>query len=600
MGQYEDPLRSTSTDIRELNCLTAEENKEEENDLPCNEFDDILDIIGSQGRVQKLLLYAAICPITAIEPFITLNMIFLLFQPEHWCYVHGRDPNITSLTDWKNFYIPLDYTRPPGSDGQPKFSQCTMYSEDSSIIKCPSGWEYDNTEYESTISSAYNWVCDSADNPTDAFTAQAFGNAVGTLVLGHLSDKVGRKPIFFLTILINVVFRMLSFFVVHNIVMFNITQFIAGTAFPMMFIAPSMILAEICDKDYRGHVYAMTWMIWVVGMAALPLVVWFCREWFLIGITTTIPGALLFLYWFYLPESPRWLFSVGKLEDAACVLMKIAKSNDRADRLTKRQLDGTLSRLYSLQAKSEGRTGVWTLFSRMRLAKNTVLLTVCWSINIVVYYGITLNTTQMSGNQFVNFFMLSIIELPSGMCGAYLVDRVGRRWTQVIFFCGCTLACAASAAIVQFLNNPVIEIISVVVAKFAITLTFLVVYLQGAEIFPTQLRSTGSGFASTVGAACGILGPIMVALGTYNVSYPYWIMASLCFVGMISAAFLPETLNQTLPETIDDANKFGKGNRFWSLRPSIDLTKENSKDKPRLSQDNLKHCEKLTGNHINN
>lgn len=77
-------------------------------------------------------------------------------------------------------------------------------------------------------------------------------------------------------------------------------------------------------------------------------------------------------------------------------------------------------------------------------------------------------------------------------------------------------------------------------------------------------------------------------------------MASLCFVGMISAAFLPETLNQTLPETIDDANKFGKGNRFWSLRPSIDLTKENSKDKPRLSQDNLKHCEKLTGNHINN
>ncbi|XP_021950294.2 organic cation transporter 1 isoform X1 [Folsomia candida] len=311
--------------------------------------------------------------------------------------------------------------------------------------------------------------------------AQAFGNAVGTLVLGHLSDKMGRKPIFFLTILINVVFRMISFFVVHNIVMFHITQFIAGTAFPMMFIAPSMILAEICDKEYRGHVYAVTWMIWVVGMATLPLVVWFCREWFLIGVTTTIPGALLFLYWFYLPESPRWLFSVGKLEEAASVLLKIAKSNDRADRVTKKQLDSTLSRLYSLQAKSEGRTGVWTLFSRMRLAKNTVLLTVCWSINIVVYYGITLNTTQMSGNQFVNFFMLSIIELPSGMCGAYLVDRVGRRWTQVVFFCGCTMACVASAANVQFLNNPVIEVLDKIF--FVFWMVFIVIFHLAA--FPS-------------------------------------------------------------------------------------------------------------------
>jgi hypothetical protein len=59
--------------------------------------------------------------------------------------------------------------------------------------------------------------------------------------------------------------------------------------------------------------------------------------------------------------------------------------------------------------------------------------------------------------------------------------------------------------------------------RFAITLTFLVVYLQGAEIFPTQLRSTGSGFASTVGAACGIMCPIMVALvfetWTYLIKY---------------------------------------------------------------------------------
>ncbi len=115
-------------------------------------------------------------------------------------------------------------------------------------------------------------------------------------------------------------------------------------------------------------------------MAALPLVVWICREWVLIALITTFPGALLFLYWFHFPESPRWQFSSGKLDDASKCLMKIAKYNGREDQLTKSQLDKTLKRLYNLQTynRSSGTTGVWTLFSRSRIAKNTLLLTLCW------------------------------------------------------------------------------------------------------------------------------------------------------------------------------------------------------------------------------
>ena len=48
--------------------------------------------------------------------------------------------------------------------------------------------------------------------------------------------------------------------------------------------------------------------------------------------------------------------------------------------------------------------------------------------------------------------------------------------------------------------------------RLCITLTFLIVYLQGTELFPTQLRSTGSGFAATVAAAVAIAGPSIVSL----------------------------------------------------------------------------------------
>jgi hypothetical protein len=72
----------------------------------------------------------------------------------------------------------------------------------------------------------------------------------------------------------------------------------------------------------------------------------------------------------------------------------------------------------------------------------------------------------MSGNQFLNFFILSVIELPSGMAGGYLVDKVGRRWTHAFFFCCCAWTCAAAAVVVQHFNIIILEISTVVLAKW--------------------------------------------------------------------------------------------------------------------------------------
>jgi hypothetical protein len=131
-------------------------------------------------------------------------------------------------------------------------------------------------------------------------------------------------------------------------------------------------------SEYRGWVYAVTWMIWVVGMSSLPLVAMIIGEWFMIGIATTLPGVAIFFYWFHLPESPRWLLSVGRLQEASNILLQVAKCNGTSERVNKSLMDKTLQRLYESQEKTKGAIGVWTLFSRMRLAKNTLLLTICW------------------------------------------------------------------------------------------------------------------------------------------------------------------------------------------------------------------------------
>lgn len=233
----------------------SEENKVSQRttaNKPIEDFDDILDVIGSQGKFQKFLLYAVVCPITAIQPFLTLNAIFMLFVPDHWCHVPGRD-NDTTLEHWKILTIPVDPKRLHDSEGHPRYSQCTMFA-DNGTQSCQWGWEFDQTDYASTMPGDFKWVCELANVPTNAFTASAIGNAVGTIVFGHFADKYGRKPIFFLTIAINIVFRVISLYSAENIEYFYLCQFLIGTAFPVMFIAPSMIAAEVCDKEYRAWV----------------------------------------------------------------------------------------------------------------------------------------------------------------------------------------------------------------------------------------------------------------------------------------------------------------------------------------------------------
>lgn len=123
-------------------------------------------------------------------------------------------------------------------------------------------------------------------------------------------------------------------------------------------------------------------MIWVAGMASMPLIAKFSRQWFLIGLITTVPGLILFLINLrIIPESPRWLLSVGRVKDAKKIILQIAKKNGTLEKLNKINLNETLKKIDENQHKTGGssiKDGFWTLFKKKRLAKNTIMLTIAW------------------------------------------------------------------------------------------------------------------------------------------------------------------------------------------------------------------------------
>ncbi|CAG7726486.1 unnamed protein product [Allacma fusca] len=528
------------------------------------DFDDILEMVGSEGKYQKLILYGVVTPITMAFPFLVLQWIFMLSIPDHWCHVPGK-PDDTSLFDWKNQTLPIVI----GPDGQERFSRCEMYDFNKSSITCHE-WEYDTTNYDATIATEFDWVCSDSKKVANSFSVPSFGNVLGTMALGIASDKYGRKTVYFFTLLMYLIFYYSSLFLTSSFGPFIIFRFLTGMTYNFMFFTPCLIAAELSGKNYRAWIYSVIWIAWVFGNCLVPLVAYLTRSWFVFGIISPVPGILLFLYYKTLEESPRWLISVGRTKEAGKIIQKLSRYNGTTihPQLLERALENIKKIDLEKKASSKKNTlGVWSLFSRRRLAMNTILLCLAWTASGLIYSGLTLNTTSMSGNQFLNYFYLGIVELPAGWLGGFVAEKFGRRWTQALFFLLCSIAFSVASISVFNPDLPWIVLAAALCCKFCVSVTSLVVYLQGTELFPTQLRSTGSALASTVSSVLGILGPYIVYLGQVHAAAPYFILAIVAIIGTLSSVCLPETLDQKLPETLEDAERFGKFQKFFSFLP---------------------------------
>ena len=84
------------------------------------------------------------------------------------------------------------------------------------------------------------------------------------------------------------------------------------------------------------------------------------------------------------------------------------------------------------------------------------------------------------------------------------------------------------------------------------------------EVFPTNVRQSGIGIATFISQTISIGGPYVIFLGATDLRLPYAVMFAVCMAGFFAATILPETAGKSLPETLADAEKFGRGDKFFS------------------------------------
>ncbi|MCL4123911.1 UNVERIFIED_CONTAM: hypothetical protein GTU68_054981, partial [Idotea baltica] len=164
--------------------------------------------------------------------------------------------------------------------------------------------------------------------------------------------------------------------------------------------------------------------------------------------------------------------------------------------------------------------------------KRLLILTLCFTCNLMVYYGITYNTSNVSGNEFLNFFYLAIVELPGDFLAIFVAEIFGRRFSEAgLFFIS-----AITTSVTIFVTSYAlwVRITILIICKIFVTASFLVIYIQIPELLPTSHRASGFGFIAIISSIVGILSPYIGYSANIWSQLPYVIITLISALGAIS------------------------------------------------------------------
>ena len=168
-----------------------------------------------------------------------------------------------------------------------------------------------------------------------------------------------------------------------------------------------------------------------------------------------------------------------------------------------------------------------------------------------------------SGNIYLDFFLLSIFEIPGYVFATWLMNTIGRRLSTFALLVMSAISCIGLAFIPT--NIAWVVLVFSIIAKFAAVGLFLTISMHQLEIFPTAYRSTALTPAVILARTSNIIVPLLVDLKDINPILPFLCIAIFPIVAAPLHLIVPETIGKSLPQTIDEAEEFGEDQKFWSL-----------------------------------
>ncbi|XP_070558191.1 organic cation transporter protein-like [Ptychodera flava] len=525
------------------------------------QFEEVINTVGAFGRYQKLQ-YAIIWILGGSTAFYQMGNTFYSASADHYCKVYDNQTYVDQ-SPLKNCTIPYSL-----EGGDVSWDKCRRYdvnvsqgisdeicsSGSEKTVSCDQGWVYDKTWYENTVVLEYDLVCNNDWLKQLSKSIVPLGNLVGVIIFGQLSDIFGRKPIFLINLVLVIITAVVTSFS-PNYPFFVVGQFFLG-AFPhSLFVTGNVIVVEMLGLQYRTMCGTMMHVAFSVFYVLYGAIAYLCNgNWRRIQL---IVGLIWILYLpaiFIITETPMWLMRKHKYYRAKQVLKRFAKFNNTTlpeDIFESEEVE--LKSMESDEDRKVRRSTLFDLFKTPNLRRRTLLMCFNWFSCSFVYYGISLNTDQLGSNPYVTFLIAGAVEIPGRFLAWWLMKMIGRRWalSSMAIFGGVSLMLSVLPNIVE------LTVAIAMVAKLCIAGVFAIVFVYGAEIYPTVVRNAGMGVSSMSARVGSIISPFVVLLEVYWSPMPFIIMGVTSVIAGVLALFLPETRNKRLPETLEEGETFG-------------------------------------------
>ncbi|XP_068149014.1 organic cation transporter protein [Drosophila tropicalis] len=535
------------------------------------DFDDLLPMIGEFGFFQKIL-FVLMIPFCFIAAFVYLGQIFMTLAPNHYYCL------VSELSLVEDEQLRKDLSIPREKDGT--FSKCLMYDTNYTAIHiaknrsqfintslpkipCTKGYVFDKKEMPfQTATMEFGWLCDNDRYATYAQMIFFVGSIFGGLCYGHFADHCGRIAALvsscFLA-LVGSLFTSIS----RNFIGFAFTRFMVGASYDTCFTMIYILVLEYVGPKYRTFVGNMSLALFYSPFTmAMPWFALWTTTWRSFSVAATLPILLSMFSYCMLPESARWLVSVGHIDDALKILKRVASCNNSP--VPNNVLENfKVSCQQFYREELEGRHfNVCSIFKRSRMARYTTLMILIWMTMSLLYDGhVRAASVLDKDNVFLVFCLACATELPGNLLLILTLDRFGRRW--------CAFAYTSLSGIFSLvganLKRPMHMLVAALVGRFCANICYNIGLQWAAEILPTVVRAQGVALIHTMGFVAMLMSPPVIYLSHVSNSLMLNILGGLGILGGIMALFLPETLNHDLPQTLSDGDDFGREQRIWHM-----------------------------------
>lgn len=348
-------------------------------------------------------------------------------------------------------------------------------------------------------------------------SVQSIGMAVGALIFGLMADRIGRKNVFIITLLLFSIGSGISA-LATSITIFLILRFFIGMGLGGELPVASTLVSESVPAEKRGRIVVLLESFWAAGWLIAAVISYFIIPKF--GWQTALLiSATPALYALYLrvglPDSPR--FEAIKDKEKISAFQSIAN--------------------------------LWTNEYRRR----TTMLWIVWFCVVFSYYGMFLwlpSVMVLKGFSLIKSFgyvlIMTLAQLPGYFTAAWCIERFGRKFVLAVYLIGT----AISAFLFGNAESTALLITSGILLSFFNLGAWGGLYAYTPEQYPTIIRGTGSGSAAAFGRLGGVLGPLLVGYLVAQETPIATIFTIFCisvFIAALAVIFLgKETKNKVL------------------------------------------------------